>query len=58
MAAAEACLRQRFAVNPGYEAEQIIKKMEKHKIDGIVFGFLDFDCWIGSTHRLLARIVQ
>ena len=26
-------------------------------VDGIVFGFLDFDRWLGSDHRLLARIV-
>jgi len=58
MAAAEAWLRQGFAVNPGYEAEQILEKMEKHKVDGIVFGFLDFDRWLGSAHRLLAKIVQ
>jgi benzoyl-CoA reductase/2-hydroxyglutaryl-CoA dehydratase subunit BcrC/BadD/HgdB len=58
MAAAEGWLRMSSGVNPGYHAEQICEKMEAHKVDGMVMGFLDFDRWLGSSHRLLARMVE
>jgi len=58
MAAAEGWLRTSGMVNPGYQAEQICEKMETHDVDGMVFGFMDFDRWLGSSHRLLARMVE
>jgi benzoyl-CoA reductase/2-hydroxyglutaryl-CoA dehydratase subunit BcrC/BadD/HgdB len=58
MATAENWLRMSPSVNPGYQAEQICEKMETYKVDGMVFGLLDFDRWLGSSHRLLARIVE
>lgn len=58
MAAAENWLRMSGGVNPGYQAEQIYEKMETYKVDGMVFGLFDFDRWLGSSHRLLARIVE
>jgi len=58
MAAAENWLRMSMAVNPGYQAEQICEKMETYKVDGMVLGFMDFDRWLGSSHRLLARMIE
>jgi len=58
MAAAETWLRRGMTCNPGYEAEQICEKLETYRVDGMVFGFFDFDRWLGSAHRLLARIVE
>jgi benzoyl-CoA reductase/2-hydroxyglutaryl-CoA dehydratase subunit BcrC/BadD/HgdB len=58
MAAAEGWLRMSMSVNPGYQAEQICEKLVTHKADGMVFGLMDFDRWLGSSHRLLARIVE
>jgi len=57
MATAEGWLKQSFAVNPGYKAEIICEKMETYGVDGMVFGLLDFDRWLGSDNRLLAKIV-
>ncbi|GAJ24620.1 unnamed protein product, partial [marine sediment metagenome] len=56
--AAEGWLRTSGMVNPGYQAEQICEKLETHKFDGMVFGLMDFDRWLGSSHRLLARMVE
>jgi benzoyl-CoA reductase/2-hydroxyglutaryl-CoA dehydratase subunit BcrC/BadD/HgdB len=58
MAAAEGWLRSSAMVNPGYQAAQMCEKLETHKFDGMVFGLMDFDRWLGSDHRLLARIVE
>jgi benzoyl-CoA reductase/2-hydroxyglutaryl-CoA dehydratase subunit BcrC/BadD/HgdB len=58
MAAAEGWLRTSGMVNPGYQAEQICEKMETLKVDGMVMGLMDFDRWLGSSHRLLARIIE
>ena len=58
MAAAEGWLRTSGMVNPGYQAEQICEKLETHKFDGMVFGLMDFDRWLGSSHRLLTRMVE
>ena len=58
MAAAENWLRMSGSVNPGYQAEQICEKIETYQVDGMVFGLFDFDRWLGSSHRLLSRIVE
>jgi benzoyl-CoA reductase/2-hydroxyglutaryl-CoA dehydratase subunit BcrC/BadD/HgdB len=58
MAAAEGWLRTSGMVNPGYQAEQICEKMATLKVDGMVFGLMDFDRWLGSDHRLLARMIE
>lgn len=58
MAAAEGWLRTSGMVNPGYQSEQICEKLETHNFDGMVFGLMDFDRWLGSSHRLLARMVE
>jgi hypothetical protein len=58
MASAEAWLRMSPHVNPSYRAEQICEKLETLKADGMIFGLFDFDRWLGSDHRLLARMVE
>jgi benzoyl-CoA reductase/2-hydroxyglutaryl-CoA dehydratase subunit BcrC/BadD/HgdB len=58
MAAAEGWLRTSGMVNPGYQAEQICEKMVTLKVDGMVMGLMDFDRWLGSSHRLLARMIE
>ncbi len=58
MAAAESWLRTSGMVNPGYQAEQICEKITTHKFDGMVFGLMDFDRWLGSSHRMLGRMVE
>jgi benzoyl-CoA reductase/2-hydroxyglutaryl-CoA dehydratase subunit BcrC/BadD/HgdB len=58
MAAAEGWLRTSGMVNPGYQAEQICEKLKTHNFDGMVFGLMDFDRWLGSSHRLLTRLVE
>ena len=58
MAAAETWLKRSSTINTGYRAQLICEKMETYGIDGVVFGFFDFDRWVGSDHRLLARMVE
>ena len=58
LATAESWLRVGSSGNPGYEAAQILEKLETYKPDGIIFGFMDFDRWLGSNHRLMARMVE
>jgi benzoyl-CoA reductase/2-hydroxyglutaryl-CoA dehydratase subunit BcrC/BadD/HgdB len=58
MAAAETWLRKSDSVNPAYQADQICEKLETYKADGMLFGFMDFDRWIGSSHRLLIRMLE
>jgi benzoyl-CoA reductase/2-hydroxyglutaryl-CoA dehydratase subunit BcrC/BadD/HgdB len=60
MATAEAWLRMGSggSANLGYEVEQIYEKLAAFGADGMVFGFWDFDRWLGSGHRLMARMVE
>jgi hypothetical protein len=58
MATAESWLRMGGSGNPGYEAEQLCENLETYQPDGMLFGFSDFDRWLGSSHRLLARMVE
>jgi benzoyl-CoA reductase/2-hydroxyglutaryl-CoA dehydratase subunit BcrC/BadD/HgdB len=58
MAAAESWLRRTLTVNIGYKAYIICELMEQYAIDGLVLGFFDFDRWLGSDNKLLARIIE
>jgi len=58
MATAETWLRRTATVNLGYKAQIICEQMETYGIDGVVFGFFDFDRWVGSDDRLLAKLVE
>ena len=58
MTAAETWLKRSIAVNPGYKAQIMCEKMETFKVDGMVLGLMDFDRWLGSDNRLLARMIE
>jgi hypothetical protein len=58
MAAAETWLRFSYAVNIGYKANVMCEKVETYGVDGLVFGFMDFDRWLGSDNRLLAKMIS
>jgi benzoyl-CoA reductase/2-hydroxyglutaryl-CoA dehydratase subunit BcrC/BadD/HgdB len=58
LATAETWLRRGSCGNPGFEADQICEKLENYGADGMIFGLFDFDRWFGSSHRLMARMVE
>jgi len=58
MAAAETWLKQSFVVNVGYKAQIMCEKIKTYGVDGMIFGFMDFDRWLGSDNRLLAKMVE
>lgn len=55
---AEIWLRGATIVNIGYQAEQVAEQLLTYNFDGMLFGFFDFDRWLGSDDRLLASIVE
>jgi benzoyl-CoA reductase/2-hydroxyglutaryl-CoA dehydratase subunit BcrC/BadD/HgdB len=55
---AEIWLRGATIVNTGYQAEQVSEQLQTYKFDGMLFGFFDFDRWLGSDDRLLATMVE
>jgi benzoyl-CoA reductase/2-hydroxyglutaryl-CoA dehydratase subunit BcrC/BadD/HgdB len=58
MAAAEAWLKGSVTVNAGYNADQISERLLKYNFDGLLLGFFDFDRWLGSDNKLLAKMVE
>lgn len=58
MASAEAWLKSSITVNAGYKADQISERLLKYNFDGMLFGFFDFDRWLGSDNKLLGRLVE
>ena len=58
MVAAETWLKRTSTTNVGYKAQIFIEKLQQYNMDGMVFGLFDFDRWMGSDHRLLAKIVE
>lgn len=57
MDSAETWLKRSISVNPGYKAEIISEKLKLYPVDGMVFGFFDFDRWLGSDNKLMAKVV-
>ena len=55
---AQAFLKWSLATNWGTKADLTIEKMETYNVDFIVWGFLDFDRWLGSDHKLCSRYVE
>ncbi|MEM1514945.1 MAG: 2-hydroxyacyl-CoA dehydratase family protein [Candidatus Bathyarchaeia archaeon] len=55
---AEALLKWSLVVNWGRKADLAIEKLETYRLDFMIWGFLDFDRWLGSDHRLCARYVE
>lgn len=58
MASAEIWLRGSSIANTGFQAEELCEILETYHYDGMLFGFFDFDRWLGSDDRLLARMVE
>jgi hypothetical protein len=56
MAVAEAYFR--MGSDTGKELAQICEELESYGADGMVFGFYEFDRWLGGHQRLLARMVE
>lgn len=56
--AAEAWLKGSVTVNAGYKADQICERLLRYRFDGLLLGFFDFDRWLGSDNRLIARMVE
>jgi hypothetical protein len=55
---AEIWLRGSIIANTGYQADQVSEILLTYNYDGMLFGFFDFDRWLGSDDRLLARMVE
>jgi len=55
---AEAFFKWSLAVNWGTRADLAIEKMETYNVDCMIWGFLDFDRWLGSDHKLCSRYVE
>ena len=47
-----------MTVNVGYKADQVCERLLKYKFDGLLLGFFDFDRWLGSDNKMLARMVE
>lgn len=58
IAAARMCLMWPDAVNMKNEAEIVVKLFEHYSFDGALFGFYDFDRWIGALQKTMIRIVE
>ena len=40
------------------EAELVCEILEKYPQDGVLYGFFDFGCWIGSLKKTMIKIVE
>jgi len=56
--AAEALLKWNQLCNWGMRADLAVEKIETYNIDAMIWGFLDFDRWLGSDHKMCSRIVE
>jgi len=57
-ASAEIWLRGAVINNTGFQAEQLSEQLVTYGFDGMLFGLFDFDRWLGSDDRLLARMIE
>ena len=44
--------------NWGIKVDWSVEKMETYNIDAMVWGFMDFDRWLGSDHKICSRVVE
>jgi benzoyl-CoA reductase/2-hydroxyglutaryl-CoA dehydratase subunit BcrC/BadD/HgdB len=58
MAAAESWLKYSMVANVGYKFQITCEKIQTYGVDGMVFGFFDFDRWLGSDQKLLSKMVE
>ena len=45
-------------VNMGDEVALVTSMLEKHPVDGVLYGFFSFDRWIGSIQKTMVRIIE
>ncbi|MGB9498811.1 MAG: 2-hydroxyacyl-CoA dehydratase [Dissulfuribacterales bacterium] len=55
---AQAFLKWSLTQNWGAKADLAIEKMETYNVDFMIWGFMDFDRWLGSDHKLCSRYVE
>lgn len=55
---AEAFLKGSDITNWGTKADLTIEKMETYNVDFMIWGFEDFDRWLGSDHKLCQAYVE
>lgn len=58
LAAAESWLRTGIGMNMGLEAFDTMEKVEAMKPDAMVYGFFDFDRWLGAHHKMMAKLIE
>lgn len=58
MSAAESWARNGTCMNLKGEADSIIEKIGTCHPDGMIFGFFDFDRWLGTQQKIIAKMVQ
>jgi len=58
MVIAEQWLRMPLAVNANYEMEMVCDKIEKYKPDAMLFGFFNFDRWMGGHQKIMVASVE
>ena len=40
------------------EADLVCEILQRYPVDGVLYGFFDFSCWIGSLKKTLIKIVE
>jgi len=58
MVIAEQWLGMPLAVNASYEMEMVCEKIEKYKPDAMLFGFFNFDRWMGGHQKMMVSRVE
>jgi benzoyl-CoA reductase/2-hydroxyglutaryl-CoA dehydratase subunit BcrC/BadD/HgdB len=56
--AAEQWLKRIYGMGCAPEIDDWIEKVNTHKPDAMIMGFLDYDRWIGALHKTMARKVE
>lgn len=56
--ASEALLKWSLLGNWGMRADLAVEKMGTYGLDAMIWGFLDFDRWLGSDHKMCSRVVE
>ncbi len=46
------------SVNTGDEANILIRILQDKPVDGVLYGFFTFDCWIEGMHKTMLQIVE
>ena len=46
------------AVSMLNEADLVCEILQRYPVDGVLYGFFDFSCWIGSLKKTLIKIVE